>query len=130
MYGGGEVGSHTVAGRGGSRFPAGRWTRLLAGPGVLPANNFVVGHSTQFPGGGIPRHAHVNEEVYICLSGRVEMTVRDDTRVMEPLAAVYIPPNVPHALRNVADGESVIMFIYSPAGLVDHWQEELEGKLK
>ncbi len=110
----------------GTRFPAGRWTRLLAGPGALPANNFVVGHSTQFPGGGIPKHAHVNEEVYVCLSGRVEMTVGDATQAM----AVYIPSSVPHALRNVAEGESVIMFIYSPAGLVDHWQEELEGKLR
>ena len=114
----------------GKCFPAGRWTRLVAGPGGLPANNFVVGHSTQFPGGGIPRHAHVNEEVYVVLSGLVEMTVGDDTQVMEPLTAAYIRSNVPHALRNIADGESVIMFIYSPAGLVDHWQEELEGKLK
>lgn len=114
----------------GTRFPAGRWTRLLAGVNSLPAGNFVVGHSTQFPGGGIPRHAHLNEEVYICLSGRVEMTVGEETRTMEPVSAAYIPSNVPHALRNIADGESVILFIYSPAGIVDHWQEELKGKLK
>ncbi len=114
----------------GTRFPAGRWTRLLAGPGSLPVGNFVVGHSTQFPGGGIPRHAHHNEELYLCLQGRVEMAVGEETRIMEPYTAVYIPSNVPHSLRNVAEGESVILFIYSPAGLVDHWQEELEGKLK
>lgn len=114
----------------GKRFPAGRWTRLLAGPDSLPAENFVVGHSTQFPGGGIPRHAHHNEELYVCLSGKVEMTVGEETTVLEPVSAVYIPSNVPHALKNVAEGESVILFIYSPAGLVDHWQQEMDGTLK
>ncbi len=114
----------------GTKFPAGRWTRLLVGAGSLDAESFVIGHSTQFPGGGIPKHAHVNEEAYICLQGRVEMTVGDETQVLEPVSAVLIPSNVPHALRNLADGESVILFVYSPAGLVDHWQEELEGKLK
>ncbi len=114
----------------GTRFPAGRWTRLLAGPGSLPTNNFVVGHSTQHPGGGIPRHSHHNEELYVCLAGRVEMSVGAETQIMEPVSAAYIPSNVPHSLRNVAEGESVIMFVYSPAGVVDHWQEELKGTLK
>lgn len=114
----------------GTCFPAGRWTRLLAGPGSLPVGNFVVGHSTQFPGGGIPGHSHHNEELYLCLSGRVEVTVGEETQTLEPNSAVYIPSNVPHSLRNLAEGESVILFIYSPAGLVDHWQEELEGKLR
>ncbi|MGE5620794.1 MAG: cupin domain-containing protein [Sphingomonadaceae bacterium] len=114
----------------GTRFPAGRWTRLLVGQGALQAENFVIGHSTQSPGGGIPRHAHHNEEVYLCLAGRVEVTVGEETQIMEPVSAVYIPSNVPHSLRNLADGESVILFVYSPAGLVDHWQEELEGTLK
>ena len=114
----------------GKRFPAGRWTRLLAGPDSLPAENFVVGYSTQFPGGGIPRHEHHNEELYVCLSGKVEMSVGEETTVLEPVSAVYIPPNVPHALKNVAEGESVILFIYSPAGLVDHWRQEMDGTLK
>lgn len=114
----------------GTRFPAGRWTRLLVGPGALEANNFVIGHSTLFPGGSIPKHAHENEEVYICLSGQTEMSVGDDVQMLEPFTAVYIPSNVMHSLRNVNDGESIIMFVYSPAGLVDHWQEELAGKLK
>lgn len=114
----------------GTHFPAGRWTRLLVGQGALSAQNFVIGHSTQLPGGGIPRHAHHNEEVYLCLSGRVQITVGEQTQIMEPVSAVYIPSNVPHSLRNLAQGESVILFVYSPAGLVDHWQEELEGKLK
>ena len=114
----------------GTRFPAGRWTRLLVGPGSLAARNFVVGHSTQSPGGGIPEHSHQNEEVYICLSGRVQVTVGSETAFLEPITAVYIPPNIPHSLRNVAEGESVILFVYSPAGLVDHWKEELDGKLR
>lgn len=114
----------------GTRFPAGRWTRLLAGAGSLEAKNFVVGHSTQFPGGGIPKHAHENEELYICLQGRVRMTVGDETQDLDPVSAVYIPSSVPHALQNISDGESVILFIYSPAGVVDHWREEIEGTLK
>lgn len=114
----------------GNRFPAGRWTRLLVGPGSLQANNFVIGHSTIFPDGGVPEHSHHNEEVYVCLSGRVRLSVGEEARVLEPVTAAYIPSNVPHSLRNVAEGESVIMFVYSPAGLVDHWQDELDGKLE
>ena len=54
----------------GTKFPAGRRTRVLAGPGA-PAepDHFVMGHVTIYPGGEVPGHAHSQEEVYFIISG-------------------------------------------------------------
>lgn len=49
----------------GTRFPAGRHTRVIVGPGgPVEAQGFVMGHVTIFPGGSVPVHSHAQEEVY------------------------------------------------------------------
>ncbi len=111
----------------GWEFPAGRRTRVFAGVAGLPTRGFVMGHSQVYPGGGIPRHAHENEEVYLILKGRALMTVGDRTFEVSEGTAVYLPPNVPHALHNPTREEVWLLFVYSPATLVAHWAEEQEG---
>jgi len=114
----------------GDIFPAGRHSRVLVGKGGLQAENFVTGHSNIFVGGKIPLHSHKNEEVYIILSGKGEMTVGNETKVVEGVSAVYIPSNVEHSLTNIGEENMEIIYIYSPAGIVDHWEQERLGKLK
>ncbi|MFP7287378.1 dimethylsulfonioproprionate lyase family protein [Shouchella clausii] len=114
----------------GDIFPAGRHSRMLVGPGSIEAEQFVSGHSSLFPNGSIPLHSHENEEVYIILSGKGEMTVGEETEIVEGVTAVYIPPNTKHSLINTGKENLTILYIYAPAGIVDHWEQERTGQLK
>lgn len=106
-------------------FPAGRATRIFAGVAGLPVRQFAMGHSTLYPGGGIPLHHHSNEEVYVILQGLGEMTVSGEILTVAAGSAVYLPPEVPHALRNTGGEELIVMWVYAPATVVDHWAEEI-----
>jgi quercetin dioxygenase-like cupin family protein len=115
----------------GDRFPTGRHTRVLIGVhSPIQAEHFVSGIVIIEPNGSIPIHEHEQEEVYHILKGTGEMTVGEETEIMKPVSAVYIPPNANHGLKNVGQEELHMLFVYSPAGVVSHWQEEREGKLK
>lgn len=51
-------------------------------------------------------HAHPDHEsVGYVVSGRVEMTVGDETRILEPGATWYHPRGVRHTCRALADSE-------------------------
>ncbi|RAQ95893.1 cupin domain-containing protein [Thermogemmatispora tikiterensis] len=114
----------------GEHFPSGRWTRLLAGvTSPIQPDQFVIGYSVIDPGGGIPAHHHVNEEVYVLLSGTGRMMVGDEQAILSGVVAVYIPPNMTHQLTNVGDQSLHLLFIYAPPGIMEHWQAERSGQL-
>lgn len=50
-------------------------------------------------GAVMPRHQHIHEQVAHVLTGRFELTVDDQTRILEPGTVAVIPPNVPHGGR-------------------------------
>ena len=115
----------------GEVFPAGRRSRIVAGPKGLPVEQFALGQSTLFANGGaIPPHKHANEEVYIILSGVGQMQVGDEIRPVTASTAIYIPPNIEHSLVNNGQEPLLVQWIYAPGGLVDHWAEERSGDLK
>jgi mannose-6-phosphate isomerase-like protein (cupin superfamily) len=115
----------------GTEFPAGRLTRVVIGPQCeIKARHMVLGHVTIYPGGSVPLHQHEQEEVYTVIAGEGEITVGGETRPVRPVSMTYIPSNQPHSLVNTGTADLVMLFAYSPAGIVDHWHEELEGKLK
>ena len=115
----------------GEKFSSGRHTRVFIGPqSPVQAENFVSGFVIIEPGGRVPLHEHEQEEVYYVLKGRGKMTVGEETQTMQAVSAVYIPSNIRHTLRNSGDEELHMLFVYSPAGVVSHWQEEREGHLK
>ena len=45
---------------------------------------------------------------------------------MTAISSVYIPADVSHSLMNQSEQELAMMFVYSPAGWVDHWTQETE----
>ncbi len=114
----------------GEVFPAGRHSRVLVGKDKIKAENFVTGHSVIFPEGSVPLHSHTNEEVYIILSGKGTMTVGKEMKDIEGFSVVYIPPNVEHSLVNTGQENLEIIYVYAPAGIVDHWEQERNGQLK
>lgn len=114
----------------GTEFPAGRLTRVIIGPGSKEARNFVMGYVTIFPQGKVPLHSHKNEEVYTIIQGSGIMKVGKETQRVSAVSSIYIPSNVPHSLVNEGQEDLVMIFVYSPAGVMDHWDEESKVSLK
>jgi quercetin dioxygenase-like cupin family protein len=114
----------------GMTFPAGRTTRVLTGPDLLPARNFTAGYVVIQPKGKVPLHAHSNEEVYILVRGTGRIRVGVKEQIVEAVSAIYIEPGTEHLLQNSGEDEMIMIFVYSPAGMANHWSEEMAGKLK
>lgn len=77
------------------------------------------------PGGvnGPPLHMHTREdESFVCLAGRVEVTLGDEDFVLEHGDYLYLPRDVPHAFRNPFDDEARVISVVSPAGLEAYYQ--------
>lgn len=110
----------------GTKFPAGRHTRVIVGPGgPVEAEGFVMGHVTIFPGGSVPVHSHPQEEVYFIAQGAGTIEVDGQT---EPVCAgsyVYMKPGSTHLLKNGGSDNMIMVFCYAPKGVVDHWRQEL-----
>jgi quercetin dioxygenase-like cupin family protein len=114
----------------GMTFPSGRTTRVLTGPDLLPAKNFTAGYVVIQPKGKIPLHAHSNEEIYIFVRGTGKIKVESKEETVKAVSAIYIEPHTEHLLQNTGDDEMIMIFVYSPAGIANHWSEEMAGKLK
>jgi quercetin dioxygenase-like cupin family protein len=52
---------------------------------------------------GPPPHFHPWEEVYVVLSGELEVTVDGASHVLKPGGVAHVPANVTHGYRNVTD---------------------------
>ena len=58
-------------------------------------------------------HHHPHEQAGMLLKGRMELTIGDETRIVEPGAMYIIPANVPHRAAAVG-GPVVALDIFSP----------------
>lgn len=75
--------------------------------------NLMLSYLEMDDGAEIPLHDHPHEQGGILLEGRLELTIGDETRLVEAGAMFLIPPNVPH--RAVAvDGPVRVMDVFSP----------------
>lgn len=64
-------------------------------------------------GAVVPLHHHPHEQGGILLKGRVELTIGEETRIVDAGSLFIIPPGVPH--RAVAvDGPAVVLDVFSP----------------
>ena len=83
----------------------------------LPSKEIVKGYHAQtihtgtmsfvywtvVAGDALPLHTHVHEQVAHVLQGTFELTIGDETRLMEPGMIGVIPPHIPHGGRAVTD---------------------------
>lgn len=115
----------------GRTYPARRRTQNLAG-GASPiqASSFAMGFVTLEPRGGqVPWHNQQQEEVYYVLKGTGEMCLGEEKQTLSAGQAVYIPSGTFHQLTNIGDDVLEMIYVYGPAGDVDHWKQELAGTL-
>jgi quercetin dioxygenase-like cupin family protein len=71
--------------------------RFIHGDGISVAYwDIKAGHS-------IPVHHHVHEMIVNVIRGKLELTIGDETKVLEAGMAGIIPSNVPHTAKAVTD---------------------------
>lgn len=75
--------------------------------------NLMLSYLEMDEGAEIPLHDHPHEQGGMLLEGRLELTIGEETRIVEPRSMFIVPPNVPH--RAVAiDGPVLVLDVFSP----------------
>ena len=59
-------------------------------------------------GYSIHEHHHPNEEVWVIIEGRFEVTIGDETQVVGPGAVAVAPADVPHSVRVLEGGRAFV----------------------
>ena len=115
----------------GRTYPAKRRTQnLVGGMSPIQATNFSMGFVTLDPNGGqVPWHNQEQEEVYFMVKGEAEMCLGEERQILKEGQAVFIPSGTYHQMTNLSAEPAIMIYIYGPAGDVDHWKQELAGTL-
>ena len=69
------------------------------------------------PGMAVARHTHTREdEVYSVLAGELEVTVGENTFVLQPGDTMLAPRDIPHEISNSGNTTNHYLLIFSPSG--------------
>ena len=107
-----------------AEFLAGDSTRLreLLHPDKQPLKlRYSLAHATLAVGETSQPHSLKTSEVYYILSGEGEMHIGEETQIVEPGDAVYIPPNARQFIHSCGSEPLVFICIVDPA-----WRQEDE----
>ena len=75
--------------------------------------NLMLSYLEMEDGAEVPLHHHPHEQGGILLKGTLQLTIGEETRVVEAGSLFIIPPHVPH--RAVAvDGPATVLDVFSP----------------
>ncbi|MBE9190199.1 cupin domain-containing protein [Gloeocapsopsis crepidinum LEGE 06123] len=85
------------------------------------ALRYSLAHATLPIGETSQPHSLKTSEVYYVLSGKGEMHIDDETQIVEPGDAVYIPPHAKQFIHSCGDEPLVFICIVDPA-----WRKEDE----
>lgn len=90
---------------------------LTLGPGLtarpIVGRNLLGSFVRYEAGAEAPRHAHVEEQLFLVLEGELELDLGGDIRTMRPGDAALIPSWVPHGVRAV-NGPAYQVDVFSP----------------
>ena len=75
--------------------------------------NIMLSYLEMEEGSVVPTHRHPHEQAGMLLTGKMELTIGDETRVCLPGDMFIIPPNTPHTAKPV-DGPATLLDIFSP----------------
>jgi len=105
----------------GSRFPGKIWLKQLLG-----LSGLEISIGAMAPGQQVPFvHAHrQNEELYVFLSGRGEMSVDDAVIPVEAGTVLRVDPAGARCWRNTGQEELVYAVIQAKAGSLEQWTGE------
>ncbi|NJL85231.1 MAG: cupin domain-containing protein [Leptolyngbyaceae cyanobacterium SM1_1_3] len=90
--------------------------RELLHPDKQPLNlRYSLAHAAVPVGQVSAPHALKTSEVYYILSGRGEMHIEQETQLVKPGDAIYIPPDARQFIRNCGSEPLVFICIVDPA---------------
>jgi quercetin dioxygenase-like cupin family protein len=69
------------------------------------------------PGERIPLHRHELDEAIVVESGRVELRLGDETRIVEGRSVAFFPAGVAHGARNVGPDDVVYTAFFPSAAI-------------
>jgi quercetin dioxygenase-like cupin family protein len=75
--------------------------------------NIMLSYLEMDAGAEVPLHHHPHEQAGMLLKGRMELTIGDETRVVEAGSMFIIPPNTPHRAV-AAGGPALVLDVFSP----------------
>ena len=75
--------------------------------------NLMLSYLEMDEGAKIPMHDHPHEQGGMLLEGKLELTIGDETRIVEARSMFIIPPNVPHQAVAI-DGPALVLDVFSP----------------
>ena len=95
-----------------------------ADPKLVPSDTgfgaLSMGYQTIAPGGRVRPHSHGTQaELQICFRGRGSVVVDEERHPLVPGTACFLGPDVKHEIINEGDGDLVMLWVISPAGLED-----------
>jgi quercetin dioxygenase-like cupin family protein len=76
----------------------------------IHSENITIAYWDIKAGSSIPAHQHVHEMMVNVISGKLELTIGNETKVLEPGMAGVIPSNIPHKAKAVTDCKIIDVF--------------------
>ncbi|CAM5764190.1 hypothetical protein LMIY3S_01063 [Labrys miyagiensis] len=90
------------------------WHTLFSGD-ITPTDSLCAGIAVLPAKGDNPRHRHAEPELYLILEGSGVLTIDGRESPVTKGAAIFIPGNAWHSLRNALDTELKLLYVF-PAG--------------
>ncbi|GGZ89962.1 cupin domain-containing protein [Algibacter mikhailovii] len=85
---------------------------------------FTLIEQNNKPGIGIPPHVHDNEdEVFQVMDGQVEMTIGEQTTILNSGDLIFCPKGIPHSWRVIGEQNARAILSIFPAGLEVMFEE-------
>ena len=91
-----------------------------------PSEGLVAGVAIVAPGGELAQHAHAQPEIYFALEGKALVTIDGVENVVAAGAAVFIPGDAQHGIRNPFDETFRIFYVF-PADRFDEIRYRFAG---
>jgi len=80
---------------------------------IAPGERMMLSLVTFAPDAVVPTHSHPHEQMGMIVSGTLEITIADETRVLSGSGMVFVPGGVPHAAK-AGPGGAVALEVFSP----------------
>jgi quercetin dioxygenase-like cupin family protein len=104
--------------------PEDGWQRVsMAG-----SNQFSLEWFEKPPGHSSPMHDHENEQVCLCLEGKLTVSTEDDTITLHPNDSVLLESNETHRIENTGDELAVGLDVFAPGRSFDFWTKQNKTK--
>jgi quercetin dioxygenase-like cupin family protein len=101
------------------------------GKKTAEVKDFSIVYLKLDPGKAVGTHAHATSEVFIPLTGRLEVGISGETTILEPFDVLSVPPNAMHSLVNVGNEPAFVMAVNAGgAGAPIQWARQVLDEVR